>query len=247
MLQPRVKLINFTPYPVETMLFGFRNMHGAVPDSMDKFLKDPAITPQLKHEFVEFLAAEPLTGGIQEFVNMVWVFKDVSRAFQQQLTRHRKAAYSIQSLRVVPKEFFASRGEYHTPENTMLPESYAAAMADIEGMYSAMLADGERTEVARGILPLNITSPITMSIDLRSLVGLISARLCNMAQGEFRDVAKHMVEEVEMKMDKELRHLFVAPCERDERCPHAITCGRFPLLDSCEGKFTKTIQRYMKS
>jgi len=247
MLQPRVKLINFTPHPIETMLFGFRNMHGAVPDTMEKFLSDPALTPQLKREFVEFLVAEPLSGGVQEFVNMVWLFKDVSRALQQQLTRHRQAAYSIQSLRVVPKEFFASQGEYHTPENVRLPESYAAAMAEIESMYSAMLAEGERTEVARGILPLNITSPITMNINLRSLVGLISARLCNMTQGEFRAVALQMIEEVCSKMGEELRYMFAAPCERDERCPHAITCGRFPLLDSCEGRFTESIQRYMKS
>jgi flavin-dependent thymidylate synthase len=175
------------------------------------------------------------------------VFKNVSRAFQQQLTRHRTAAYSIQSMRVVPKEEFAVNHEFHTPGNAEFPAVYEDIMFEIEDKYRELLDLGEKTEVARGILPLNIFSPITMSINLRALIGLISARLCNMTQGEFKTVALMMIKEVCDKMGSEFSYLFSAPCERDFRCPHAITCGKHPLLDSCEGKFNDRIKSFMRS
>jgi len=245
--EPVVKLIAFTPNPIEVMLFGFKNMHGQVPNSMEEFLLDPSITPQLRADFVQYLAAEPLSGGVQEFVNMVWVFKNVSRAFQQQLTRHRTAAYSIQSMRVVPKEHFAEDQQYHIPPNVKDQGAYEDAMLDIQDSYNDMLTWGEPTEVARGILPLNIFSPITMSINLRALIGLISARLCNMTQGEFKTVALMMIKEVCDKMGTEFSCLFSAPCDRDGFCPHAITCGKSPLLQSCKGRFNDRIKSFMRS
>jgi len=246
MSNPIVKLINFTPRPIETMLYVYKNMHGAVPEGLADIITDSDVTDELKEDFVGYLAAEPLAGGVTEFVSTVWCLKNVSRAFQQQLMRHRQASYSIQSLRIVPKEHFATDDDYHTPSNVKYEETYHRAMRGIEESYSEMVSLGENTEVARGILPLNVCSPITMSINLRSLVGLISARLCRMAQGEFRVVAELMVKEIKLKMAPELWLLFHAPCELSGLCPHADGCGYKPRAAYCEGANTERMKNWVK-
>lgn len=244
MSEPIVRLVNFTPMPIETMLFAYKNMHGQLPNSLGELAQ--TVSPELKRDFMNYIAVESLAGGVQEFVNMVWLFKNVSRAFQQQLTRHRQASYAIQSLRIVPKEYFATDDQYHTPSNVKYEETYRNAMLAIEKEYEAMLADGEVTEVARGILPLNIYSPITMNISLRSLIGLVSARLCHMAQGEFQVVARLMVEEVTVKMGKEFAVLFHEPCYVSGVCPHADGCGWRPKQSSAEGANSQLMKNWVK-
>jgi thymidylate synthase ThyX len=245
--KPKVILFNSTPCPVETMLLAYKIMHGQVPDSLDELDLGPDPS-QLKKDFLEYCAAEPLSGGITETVSTNWLLKDCSRALQQQLTRTRTAAYSIQSLRVVGKSGFAYDEEYHIPENVKRPDLYRDAMIDIQENYDRMLnVIHEAPEVARGILPLAIFSPITMVINLRNLVAFCSSRLCRMAQGEIREVGRLMIEEVCSKMGEEFRCLFSAPCERDSRCPHADGCGWKPKLDSCKDKNTKSMKDFVKS
>jgi flavin-dependent thymidylate synthase len=246
MTAPVVKLITFTPHPIEVMLYAFRNMHGQNPDSLEEFLASGHITDGLKKDFVEYLAAEPLGGGVQEFVSTVWLLRNVSRAFQQQLTRHRTAAYSIQSLRIVSKAQFATQEDYQSPTNVKDPVAFAAAMLQVERLYQDLIDGGEKVEVARGILPLNIYSPITMCINLRNLAALLSSRLCRMAQGEFQTVAHMMIAEVVGKMGEELGVLFSAPCENTGFCPHAEGCGWRPKLPFCEGKHTESIKQFVR-
>ena len=247
MSEPKIVLLSFTPHPIEVMLFAAKNMHGKVPNSLEEFMAVD-IPDRVKFDFMSYLAAEPLTGGVQEFVSTVWLLKNVSRAFQQQLTRHRSAAYSIQSLRIVPKEHFADDDAYHTPSNVKDSVRFGLSMDRIQNLYMMMLRNGENPEVARGILPLNIHSPITMSISLRHLTGLINARLCHMAQGEFQEVAKLMVGEVVGKMGKYFEVLFRPPCEDNRTCPHADGCGRYPRSEWCEAcKRTEQLDKFLRS
>jgi len=246
MSDPIVRLISHTLHPIEVMLYAFRNMHGSNPDSLEELMASGHITSELKKDFVEYLAAEPLGGGVQEFVSTVWLFRNVSRAFQQQLTRHRTAAYSIQSLRIVDKMLFATREDYHLPENTKDPVAFAAAMMRTEQDYQDLLYRGEKAEVARGVLPLNICSPITMCINLRNLSSLLSSRLCRMSQGEIRTAAEMMVREVVGKMGEEFGALFSAPCEPTGFCSHAEGCGHRPKFPFCEGKHTESIKQFVR-
>jgi len=131
-----------------------------------------------------------------EYFSMVWIFKGVSRAFQQQLTRHRLASYSIQSLRVVDVGQFADEGRYHCPESVRDKDRYHDYMLDIQDKYRRLIQSGESTENARGILPLNIHSPITMCINYRALIGLLKQRLCLCAQEEWKAVVAQMRSEL---------------------------------------------------
>jgi len=240
----QVILFNFTPEPLRTMLFAFKNMHGQVSD-------DPLfmghVSRQLENDFVEYMAAEPLTGGVQEFILTNWLFRNVSRAFQQQLTRHRTAAYSIQSLRVVSKEGFATAGDYHTPPDVIDPMAYEQSMLKVEDIYNHLIQRGEKVQVARGLLPLNIHSPITMAINFRNLSTFLSSRLCLMAQGEIREVSALMIEEVCLKMGDVFRPMFKKPCEHIGFCPHAEGCGFKPKLETVEGKYVQSIKDFVKS
>jgi hypothetical protein len=241
---PHVVLFNFTPRPLETMLLAFRVMHGEIPDSLDGL---GGVSGQLQKEFPEYLAAEPLTGGIQEFVLTNWIFRNCSRAFQQQLTRTRTAAYSCQSLRVVGKEGFATAGGYHTPPDVKDPMAYEQSMLKLEEMYSHLIQRGENVQVARGLLPLNIQSTVTMAINFRNLSTFLSSRLCLMAQGEIQTVGALMIEEVCLKMGEMFRPMFRKPCEHVGFCPHAEGCGFKPKLETVEGKYTQAIKDFVKS
>lgn len=222
--KPIVELISFTPDPIQLMMYVFKNMLGIVPSSFEKFLNETWWPSELDDEFMRYLAHESLSGGVQEFVSTVWYLGNVSRAFQQQLTRHRTAAYCIQSLRVQPQAHFAEKMDYHMPPDAEDKAAFKSTMRTIQTLYDNLLAK-ESPQVARGVLPLNIYSPITMVVNLRNLRELVCTRLCNLVQGEFKNVAFLMVNEVCEKIGEEFRVLFRRPCERLGFCPHAEGCG----------------------
>lgn len=245
--EPIVRLISFTPQPVELMLYVFKNMLGTVPENFKAYAaeeRNKGHTRKLMEDFMYYLACEPLTGGVQEFVSTVWYLGNVSRAFQQQLTRHRTAAYCIQSLRIHDKRDFAEKQEYLVPDDVKDPLLYRGAMLTIQMVYNTLLDGGEKTQVARGVLPLNIYSPITMVVNLRNLRELICTRLCNKVQGEFKIVAEMMVKEVCEKMGEEFRGLFKRSCERLGFCPHGDGCGLSPPKE--KEPMTDSIKRFLK-
>lgn len=244
--KPIVKLFNFTPSPIETMMWAFKNMHGKISGDFVEFINFQVPSDQVVSEFAEFLAVDPLAGGVQEFVSTVWFFDNVSRAFQQQLTRHRTAAYSIQSLRVVDKRGFADRREYLIPDDVKNRAAYEHNMLEIQEHYNSLIEMGEPVQAARGILPLNIYSPITMCINLRNLRALVNTRLCTKVQGEFRLVAEMMIEEVVAKMGEEFKPFFGAPCEQLGFCAMEPSCGKKKQLPGRKGKFTDAIKEFIK-
>lgn len=236
MKRPYVALLSWTEKPIETMMYAFMNMHNPVPGSLEDFVRQELNKfgadkwSGIQKDFIKMLSLNPHC-SVLEFVTMNWILKGVSRAFQQQLTRTRLAAYSIQSLRIVNPGEFAEEQSYHIPSNILLDEkserAYNHAMASINQMYKTLLArDGVKTEDARGILPLNIFSPITMSINLRALSHMLEVRLCNLAQGEFQEVARQMKQQVCQHIDGILEILFQSPCERLKYCPMPINCGK---------------------
>jgi len=220
-----VKLVSFTPNPVGVMMYGFKNMLGIVPSDFETFLEKEHITPELVKDFMEYVAYEPLAGAMQEYVSTIWYFDGVSRAFQQQLTRHRTAAYCIQSLRIQDKRQFASNGDYHTPSDVKDEKLYDDSMKEIQRIYERLLDRGEKIQVARGVLPLNVCSPITAEFNLRALRDVINTRHCNLVQGEFRAVVKAMKKEVLQKMGESFAPLFGRPCDFTGYCVHADGCG----------------------
>jgi thymidylate synthase ThyX len=103
-------------------------------------------------------------------------------------------------------------------------------MKGIQEKYKSLIAGGMSVEDARGILPLNIHSPITFSCSYRALLGLLKQRMCVAAQEEWRTVVRQMREQI----TKKLHPVFAEPID--------CACGRFKN----NGGFCKTLHIKVK-
>ena len=156
-------------------------------------------TDATAEEFTDFLNAvvpmldtDPLQPHPFDRVRFSFLLLNVSRAFQQQLTRHRiDFSYSIQSLRMANVGEFATESGFTMPQdpNGPPPGAYREAMQASQDIYNVLVEGDAKTEDARGILPLNIHSPVSFSATLRAIHAMLRQRLCLATQGEFRAVA----------------------------------------------------------
>lgn len=214
--QSKVTLLNFTPSPIETMCWARRVMHSAVPDTLDELKSDPKKWLGCSiDEYVENTLMKDGMPTFLEYVNLTFKYENVSRALQQQLTRHRVGfSYAIQSMRCIDLPNFADERQYHNPfeENTEAFDRYHSKMLKVQEEYRQALAEGVPTQDARGLLPMNIYSTLTFSCSLRALVGMLNKRLCLKAQGEFRDVADKTLQEIVKKLDPRITKWVGPPC-----------------------------------
>jgi len=226
----KVTLVNWTPQPIKTVMWAFLNMHNKIPDSLDKL----KISEKEQKRFYEMLMTQPHQ-TVLEFVNMVWLIEGGSRAFQTQLVRTRDAAYSIQSLRVVKAENFYDNEAFTESEavkkNLEVHKRYHETMLWLQHTYQKLIELGCPTEDARGILPLNVHSPITMSINLRALYHMMELRFCDNTQEEYREVAKQMRDEIRKKMSPIIAKYMMPICLRVGYCPSPFPCKKYPKIE----------------
>lgn len=211
--KPIVKLFTFTKDPLHAITLGIEAWHSRnLPEDTDLSC---TWTEDYMVEKVRWLLKQPHTTPL-EYFNMVWVLKNVSRAFQQQLTRYRMGiGFSIQSLRVVDVGNFATDRNYTLPDSVKDKTTYHDCMLSIEDWYNRMIAEtGESTEDARGILPLNVHSPITMAVNYRALLHIVGQRLCHCAQSEWRSVVSAIRSELSEKVHPVFAEPMDCQCKR---------------------------------
>lgn len=120
-----------------------------------------------------------------EFLDYTFLISGVSRACAQQITRSRVASFAMQSQRVSDISGASCVLESNNP-------GYVSATEQAMDNYSRLVDAGTPLEVARGVLPMNVSTAIVAKYNLRTLVDLIIARTSPRAQGEFRSVAEQM-------------------------------------------------------
>lgn len=213
-----VKLVDWTIDPIGIMYWAWQNMHNPIdPDGPSE-----PIDEKTKRHFLKVVAKIPHQ-SVLEYVKLTFYING-SRAFQQQLTRSRKSVFSIQSLRIVNAGAFAEEKNYHTQPEADIPE-YHEAMLAIQKMYNE-LTKVMPVEAARGILPLNINSPITWSVNLRELVHILELRFCKNAQYEFRIVASKIKQLVAEKIDPDIAAILFRPhCQQFGYCNSPAPCN----------------------
>lgn len=129
-----------------------------------------------------------------EFVDYVFLVTGVSRAYTHQQVRTRAASYAQQSMRVV------NQGEFEyifTHRNLKNPQAMAllnSCLATIKRTYNALIAAGQSTEDARGILPTNISTNIVCKFNMRNFVDLAKSRTGGRTQHEYQQVVNRMVD-----------------------------------------------------
>lgn len=233
--QPVVKLVNHTPDPEMTAYWNWQVM---LSSNYPQTIKQVQISKIELDKWLEDVASEPHMAFL-EAIHMNFSLENVSRALQQQLTRTRTASYCIQSLRVIECGNFASNCNYHCPSTVKNKAYFHNIMLSIEKSYNELLKEGNTVEDARGILPLNIFSPIHFSINFRNLIQVMESRLCVEAQGEINTVFKMIYEEVSRAMPKLAEVFLKSKCDKSKVCTSSRCCGKYPRKADVCLKLTK--------
>lgn len=220
-IKPHVKLVTISGHPLETIRWAADVSRIRIGDDPVAYCSSQGFTQDDLADYFVNMVQEQFATPL-EYVHTVWYLDNVSRAAQQQITRHRQASYSIESMRVVPKENFATQRMYHVPDRIARdPEKmkeFHQSMLYIEEEYNRLISEGVEVEDARGILPLNIFSTITMAMNLRSVIHLILARCCAKAQGEVHDIAMMMMKELAPFLGEKVAKKIQRPCTLLGKC-----------------------------
>ncbi len=159
--------------------------------------------------------------SVYEHVSFTFMIENVSRALLAQLTRHRHAAYSVQSQRYCDM----SNCEFVIPESI---DFFAAwdTLRYIKDAYKAMINAGVPKEDARAILPNATPTTLAFTVNARALVEMSGQRLCNRAQKEIRELFQNIKKEVE-NVCPEIAALMLPKCEQHDIpfCEESNCCG----------------------
>jgi len=153
-----------------------------------------------------------------EFIQTIWLIKDVSRAFTHQLVRYRIGTQFVQeSLRfsdkriakvlVVPEVWNSPSHRSLFEEGVM--EGFAA--------YAQLIKDGVEIQTARGSLPHHILTNVFFGCSLKTLIHIYDQRTCCQAQHhEWPGV----VEQMRSALPPALQKFITKPWETG-----AVSCG----------------------
>lgn len=185
-------------------------------------------------------------------------FTNVPRALVDQSVRHDVGTFkNVQSQRYVNQaefDMYYPNEIINSPELTAIwqkhqrdtQEAYKATVQILNEKYGYT---GEKaSEIARGLLPMNVESVFIQGFTLEALMNYMNKRLCICAQEHIRYVAKLMRDEV-VKVAPIYEPYLVPICERQLWCPEdkKRSCGRRPVKSELEelielGRRTKEVR-----
>ena len=185
-------------------------------------------------------------------------FTNVPRALVDQSVRHDVGTFkNVQSQRYVNQaefDMYYPNEIINSPELTAIwqkhqrdtQEAYKATVQILNEKYGYT---GEKaSEIARGLLPMNVESVFIQGFTLEALMNYMNKRLCTCAQEHIRHVAKLMKDEV-VKVAPIYEPYLVPICERQLWCPEdkKRSCGRRPVKSELEelielGRRTKEVK-----
>ena len=143
-------------------------------------------TPEGRFCFIKGLIKAGHTSTL-EHATATFDIDGISRACQNQIVRHRiGCSYCVESMRYVNVE----DNEIIIPRKLFMewPDALEAA-AEINKMYRELIRCGVPKEDARYLLPLGITTNMTMTLNFRAIRHFLKLRLDKKAQWEVQQVA----------------------------------------------------------
>jgi thymidylate synthase ThyX len=176
----KVELLDYQPNALDLLIYT-KNTRLRAEQTIDD-IRDWSMDKKLEH--LDYM--KKTIQSSFEFVTYIFNIEGVSRAFTHQLVRTRDACYAQESQRTVDvrKSDVIGVGNIHS--------QYDFAAGAALGSYVRMIDDGIPVQDARGILPCNIETSITMGTHLRELMHMAEVRLCKRTQGEYQEVFKAM-------------------------------------------------------
>jgi len=225
-----VDLCTYTAFPADAMYLTTRAYKG---------IYDPnsavPIDEYFMHQAFEDIQRTKLQTPL-EMVHMLWLFRDVTRAFTHQLVRYRVGTAFVQeSMRFLGmKKIFKVLVTHDATWNTHPSDDfetnldmYSRGATEAISAYVDLLDRGVPSEDARGVLPTNILTNIYFDCSIRTLQGIFPQRLCCQAQqGEWQPILLEMRRQIKLKMGEEIESLLRAPYERGQDCGYRASFDR---------------------
>lgn len=174
----------------------------------------------------------------------------VSRSCADQVFRSDiGVAKNMQSLRYVDKSNFGMTLPDEILNTPEILDAWCDAIEHITDVYNFTVDKlqekysytGEKAqEIARGILPMDISTEFTIAFDLEALINFFNKRLCTCAQKPIRFLAKCMKELV-LEVAPIYKPYFVPMCQKLLYCPESEErcCGLSLTKDKVISKINK--------
>jgi len=234
----KVRLINYTPRPLETITWA------ALISYWDEW-KSETFERTTKADVEKHLPKVLSYGheSILEHAVFTFAIEGCSRVCSHQLVRHRIASYTQQSHRYIKLNLQDVEETFLIPESIKekpeLYEKWKKLMKDAIELYEETCGDDIHQEDARYILPQAVRTKIVVTMNLRELKHFFGLRTCERAQWEIREVAWKMLEEI-AKVD-ELRPI-IKWAKLGPRCIQLGYCPERELMP--EGCFKRTKEKW---
>lgn len=181
----KVTLISHTPNAVDLLLFTKSTRLNMTANLMEEIAAWPEEKKMAELEYMSKTIKSSL-----EFVELVFLIENVSRATAQQITRTRTASYAMQSQRVNDLRDFGVVNPIQ--EGKESHKTFKNAIDNALASYSYLVDEGVALEDARGILPMNSCCNIVCKYNLRSFADVLKTRKSLRAQGEYAKIAIEM-------------------------------------------------------
>ncbi|MBO8174754.1 MAG: FAD-dependent thymidylate synthase [Thermococcus sp.] len=236
----KVRLINYTPRPLETVTWA------ALISYWDKW-ESEAFERTTKSDVEKHLPKVLSYGheSILEHAVFTFAIEGCSRVCSHQLVRHRIASYTQQSHRYIKLNPQDIEETFLIPESIKekpkLYEKWKKLMKDAIELYKETCGDDIHQEDARYILPQAVRTKIVVTMNLRELKHFFGLRTCERAQWEIREVAWKMLNEI-AKVE-ELRPI-VQWAKLGPRCIQLGYCPEKDLMP--KGCFKRTREKWSK-
>jgi flavin-dependent thymidylate synthase len=128
-----------------------------------------------------------------EFISFHFQINGVTRAFTHQFVRTRTASYAQQAQRVVDLSEMEVLKPDSIASSPIASQAWDDAVGAIQRAYVVGQKNGAPNQDCRGIVPTNILTNISVSMNLRTLADLVGKRQNLRAQGEYAEVVIGMV------------------------------------------------------
>lgn len=178
---------------------------------------------------------------IGEHINFVFMLENVSVSFREQMVRHRvgthvgenfgvdivpdltHSSWWSQSMRIQSMSKFSDNRNYRIPQSvkamgTTAIRTWELDMHIIQDLYNYWIKKGLPMEDARDLIPLGATHRISWSLNLASLMHIVSKRSCWILQsGLWAPVIQGIIRELRTKVDPLLGDLALPPCVNSKK------------------------------
>ena len=122
------------------------------------------------------------------------------RGVMAELTRHRLAAFSVESTRYNAYKELTFIKPCFAKENSSYYAVWSEQIEYVERSYREMLSDGATPEQARAILPNSLKTEIVMTDNLRNWRHILKLRTDKAAHPQMRQVANMILEVLKAKL-----------------------------------------------